>query len=69
MIYLRLLERELERPDVNKVFNATEEDLLLRAKASGKSIEEGRTRSFESFKQDVEVWRKNRNNDSQKISL
>jgi hypothetical protein len=60
MIYLRLLERELGKSPVKDFFATTDEELVARAKASLKSVDEGHTRNLESFKMDVEAWKKNR---------
>ena len=59
-IYLRLLERELRKTSDKDFFDTSDEDLVARAKASLRSIEKGRTRSIQDFKQDVETWKKNR---------
>ena len=58
-IYLRLLERELRKTSDKDFFDTSDEDLVARAKASLRSIEKGRTRSIQDFKQDVETWKKN----------
>ena len=59
-IYLRLLERELKKTSDKDFFDTSDEDLVARAKASLQSIEKGRARSIQDFKQDVETWKKNR---------
>jgi len=59
-IHLQLLERELRKTAATCIFNTTDEELITRAKASLKSIEESRTRSIAEFNKDVEVWKKNR---------
>ncbi|MEO1054065.1 MAG: hypothetical protein AAFX87_25735, partial [Bacteroidota bacterium] len=59
-IYIRLLERELGKSSSKDFFKTTDEDLISRASNSLKSIEEGKTRSIEDFKKDVELWKKNK---------
>lgn len=59
-IYLHLLERELRKDTLGDFFYTTEEDLIARAKASLKSVAEGRTRSITEFNKDVESWKNKR---------
>ena len=59
-IYLKLLESELRMSATKDFFNTTDEDLVSRAKASLKSVEEGRTRDIIEFRKDVEAWKKKR---------
>jgi len=60
IIYLQLLERELRKDTSIDFFNTTEEEIIARAKASLKSVKEGRTRSITEFKKDVEAWKNKR---------
>jgi len=59
-LYVKLLEREIRKPASQDFFKTTEADLITRAKASIKSVEEGKTRNIKEFKKDVEAWKKNR---------
>ena len=59
-LYVKLLEREIRKTASEDFFNTTESDLVNRAKASLKSVEEVKTRNIKDFKKDVEKWRKNR---------
>ena len=59
-LYVKLLEREIKRGSSRELFTTSESDLIARAKASLKSIEEGKTRNIKDFKKDVEAWKKNR---------
>jgi polyhydroxyalkanoate synthesis regulator phasin len=59
-LYVKLLERELRKTASQDFFKTTESDLVTRAKASLKSVEEGKTRNIKEFKKDVEAWKKNR---------
>jgi hypothetical protein len=59
-LYVRLLEREIRKTVSQDFFKTTESDLVTRAKASLKSVEEGKTRNIKEFKEDVEAWKKNR---------
>jgi len=59
-LYVKLLEREIRKESSQDFFNTSENDLIARAKASLKSIEEGKTRNIKDFKKDVEAWKKNR---------
>jgi translation initiation factor 2 beta subunit (eIF-2beta)/eIF-5 len=59
-LYVRLLEREIRKTVPQDFFKTTESDLVTRAKASLKSVEEGKTRNIKEFKDDVEAWKKNR---------
>lgn len=58
-LYVRLLEREIKKTAYQDFFKTTELDLAARAKASLKSVEEGKTRDIKEFKKDVEAWKKN----------
>ena len=60
ILYVKLLEQEIEKTASQDFFNTTESDLSARAKASLKSVEEGKARSIQDFKKDIEKWRKNR---------
>ena len=60
ILYVKLLEREIEKTASQDLFNTTESDLVARAKASLKSVEEGKTRNIKDFKKDIEKWRKHR---------
>lgn len=57
---VKLLEREISKTTAQDFFNTSESDLIIRAKASLKSIEEGKTRNIKDFKKDMETWNKNR---------
>ncbi len=59
-LYVKLLEREIGKAVSQDFFNTTQSDLVTRAKASLKSVEEGKTRNIKDFKKDVEKWKKNR---------
>lgn len=59
-LYVKLLEREIRKVSSHDFFNTSESDLIVRAKASLKSIEKGKTRDIKDFKKDVEAWKKNR---------
>ena len=59
-LYVKLLEREIRKTASIDFFNTTESQLIARAKASLKSVEEGKTRNIEDFKTDVAAWKKNR---------
>ena len=59
-LYVKLLEREIRKTASQDFFKTTESDLVTRAKASLKSIEEGSARNIKEFKKDVEAWKKNR---------
>lgn len=59
-LYVRLLEREIRKTVSQVFFKTTESDLVTRAKASLKSVEEGKTRNIKEFKEDVEALKKNR---------
>ena len=59
-LYVKLLEREIRKTASQDFFKTTESDLVTRAKASLKSIEEGNARNIKEFKKDVEAWKKNR---------
>ena len=61
-LYIKLLEREIKkeatkRHPVQNIFNTTEAALIARAEASLQSVEKGRTRPIENFRQDIETWR------------
>ena len=55
-----LLEREIRKTPSIDFFNTTESELIARAKASLKSVEEGKTRNIKDFTKDVEACKKNR---------
>ena len=57
-LYVKLLEREIGKTASQEFFNTTDSDLMTRAKASLKSVEEGKTRNIKDFKKDVEAWKK-----------
>lgn len=57
MHYQELLEKEVKQLPVTDFFNATEAQMLERAKAGIQSVEEGKTKSIEAFKADVEAWK------------
>ncbi len=57
-IYLQLLERELNKGSTKGFFDTTEEEMIVRAKASLKSIEADRTRTIADFQKEVEAWKK-----------
>ena len=57
-IYLQLLEHELNKGSTKGFFDTTEEEMIVRAKASLKSIEEDRTRPIADFQKEVEAWKK-----------
>ncbi len=59
-LYVRLLEREIRKTASQDFFKTIESDLVSRAKASLKSVEEGKTRNIKEFKEDVNAWKKNR---------
>lgn len=59
-IYLQLLERELRKGAATKFFDAKNDELIIRAKASVKSVEGGRTRSITEFKKEVDEWKEKR---------
>ena|SRR5690554_4140123 len=59
-LYVRLLEREIRKTAFHDFFETTESDLVSRAKASIKSVEEGKTRNIKEFKKDVEAGKKDR---------
>ena len=59
-LYVKLLEREIRNTASLDFFKTTESDLVTRAKASSKSVKEGKTRNIKEFKKDVEAWKKNR---------
>ncbi len=59
-LYLKLLEREIKKPEPSPFFEKTDEHLVIRAKASLNSIEKGNTRNIKDFKKDVDTWKKNR---------
>lgn len=58
-LYVRLLQREISKKTSQDFFKATESDLVARAEASLKSVEDGKTRNIKEFKKDVEAWKKN----------
>lgn len=58
-IYLQLLEREV-RHSTGEFFSASDREMIARAKASLRSVREGRSRSIKDFKKDIELWKKNR---------
>ncbi|HHL52400.1 MAG TPA: hypothetical protein ENJ39_03415 [Flammeovirgaceae bacterium] len=57
-IYLQLLERELNKGSTKGFFDTKEEEMIVRAKASLKSIEADRTRTIADFQKEVEAWMK-----------
>lgn len=59
-LYVKLLEREIRKAAPIDFFNTRGSELIARAKASLKSVEEGKTRNIEDFKTDVAAWKKNR---------
>lgn len=59
-LYVKLLEREIRKTTSQDFFKTKESDLVTRAKASLKSVEEGKARNIKEFKKDVEAWKKNR---------
>ncbi len=59
-LYVKLLEREISRSASEDFFNTTESDLVARARASLKSIENGKTRNIKDFKKDLDKWKKTR---------
>ncbi len=59
-LYVKLLEREIEKTASIDFFNTTESNLVARARASLNSVKEGKTRNIKDFKKDVEAWKKNR---------
>ena len=61
-IYMRLLQKEISYPsESNDFFRNSEQEMIDRAKASIKSIDEGRTKNILDFKAEVENWKKKRN--------
>ncbi len=60
ILYAKLLKREIRKVSSQDFFNTTQSDLISRAKASLKSVEEGKTRNIKDFKKDVAVWKKDR---------
>ncbi len=60
LLYQQLLERELKKMNSKDFFNNSEDEMISRAKASLQSIEEGKTRSIEEFKNDVDKWKAER---------
>jgi len=59
-LYARLLEREIRKTASQDFFKTNESDLVIRAKASLKSVKESKTRNIKEFKKDVQAWKKNR---------
>ena len=59
-LYVKLLEREIKKESSQDFFSTSESDLITRAKASLKSVNEGDTRNIKDFKKDVEAWKNNR---------
>ncbi len=60
ILYAKLLKREIRKVSSQDFFNTTQSDLISRAKASLRSVEEGKTRNIKDFKKDVAVWKKDR---------
>ena len=58
--YLRLME--LETKVEPNVFDNQNDDVMARAKASMKSVREGRTRGLSDFKEDLKLWKKKNGN-------
>lgn len=58
-IYLQLLEREL-RNSPGEFFSATDHEMIERAKASLKSVNEGRSRNIKDFRKEIELWKEKR---------
>lgn len=54
-LHLRLLLKETQRD----YFNTSDDEMIVRAKQSLKSVKEGKTRSISSFKSEVDQWKKN----------
>ena len=58
-IYLQLLEREV-RNSPDEFFNTSDHEMIERAKASLKSVKEGRSRNIKDFKREIELWKEKR---------
>ncbi len=58
-IYLQLLEREL-RNSPGEFFSGTDDEMTERAKASLKSVNEGRSRNIKDFRKEIELWKEKR---------
>jgi len=59
-LYAKLLKREIRKVASQDFFNTSQSDLISRAKASLRSVEEGKARNIKDFKKDVEAWKKDR---------
>jgi len=59
--FLRLMYSMIESERSEKDFyNATNDEMMTRAKKSLKSVEEGKTRNIHEFKEDIASWKENR---------
>ena len=56
-LHLKLLQKEAQKG----FFSTTDDQMIIRAEQSLKSVQEGRTRSIESFKEEVSQWKTNQN--------
>ena len=52
-LHFQLLQKEQSKKNI---FNTSNEELIKRAKASLKSVQEGNTRPLSSFQREVEQW-------------
>lgn len=57
----QLLEKELKKATAGDFFKHDASGMTDRAQAAIQSIAEGKARSIESFKNDVEMWKKTNN--------
>lgn len=57
---VQLLEREARRSKEQDFFNTTASDLKARTEASMTSIAQGRTRSLQEFKEEIDQWKQNK---------
>lgn len=55
-LHLQLLKKEVQQD----LFNTNENDMIQRAEKALKSVQNGHTRSIQSFKKDVHSWKKGR---------
>lgn len=59
--FLRLVYSMVENEQIeagSNLFSTTKEDMVKRAKASLRSVAEGRTRNIKAFKKEVDTWKK-----------
>ena len=59
--FLRLVYSMVENEQIeagSNLFSTTTDDMMKRAKASLRSVAEGRTKSIKSFQKEVDSWKK-----------